>query len=121
VTLIALALAQTAEAPYSLDGGLLRAFFGLVFVLGLIGLLAYLLRRGVISLPGQRTPRSLSVETALSLGDRRSLVIVQVDGRRLLVGVAASQISLVAELGDAPRGFDQELTRAAGSTPVSPS
>ena len=119
--LLALALGQAVEAPYGLDGGLLRAFFGLVFVLGLIGLLAYLLRRGVISLPGQRAARSLSVETALSLGDRRSLVIVHVDGRRLLVGVAASQISLVAELGEAPRGFDQALTRAAGPAPAGPS
>jgi flagellar biogenesis protein FliO len=61
------------------------------------------------------------VETALSLGDRRSLVIVHVDGRRLLVGVAATQISLVAELGQVPGGFDQALARAAGSAPVSPS
>lgn len=118
---IGLALVQTVEAPFSLDGGLLRAFFGLVFVLGLIGLLAYLLRRGVISLPGQRVARSLSVETALSLGDRRSLVVVSVDGRRLLVGVGASQISLVTELDSAPRAFDQALTRAAASTPVTPS
>jgi len=121
VTLIALALAQTVEAPSGLDGGLLRAFIGLVFVLGLIGLLAYLLRRGVISLPGQRATRSLSVETALSLGDRRSLIVVNVEGRRLLVGVAASQISLVTELDAAPRAFDEALARAAGSTPVSPS
>jgi flagellar biosynthetic protein FliO len=121
VTIVALMLAQAPESPFSLDAGLLRAFIGLVFVLALIGLLAYLLRRGVISLPGQRAARSLAVETALSLGDRRSLIVVNVDGRRLLVGVAATQISLVAELGAGPGGFDRALDRAAGSSPVTPS
>lgn len=121
MTLIAAGLAQTGEVSFGLDGGLLRAFVGLVIVLGLIGLLAYLLRRGVITLPGHRGPRPLVVETTLPLGDRRALAIVNVEGRRLLVGLSSSQISLVTELGAPLRPFDQALDRASGAPPVIPS
>jgi flagellar biogenesis protein FliO len=41
----------------------------------------------------------MSVESAVSLGERRSLVIVTVEGRRLLLGVAPNSVSLVTELG----------------------
>jgi flagellar biogenesis protein FliO len=38
------------------------------------------------------------VETAIPLGERRSLVIVSVEGRRLLLGLTSTNISLVTEL-----------------------
>jgi flagellar biogenesis protein FliO len=38
------------------------------------------------------------VETAIPLGERRSLVIVSVEGRRLLLGLTTTNISLVTEL-----------------------
>ena len=41
---------------------------------------------------------AISVETATSLGERRQLVIVAVEGRRLLLGVTQTQVTLVAEL-----------------------
>jgi flagellar biosynthetic protein FliO len=41
---------------------------------------------------------AVAVETAISLGERRSLVIVAVEGRRLLLGVTGTQVSLVTEL-----------------------
>jgi flagellar biogenesis protein FliO len=48
----------------------------------------------------------VTVETAVSLGDRRSLVIVSVEGRRLLLGLTPGQIALVTELG---HSFPQTL------------
>ena len=46
------------------------------------------------------TSKTLVVETGVSLGERRSLVIVAVEGRRLLLGLTPAQISLVAELDE---------------------
>jgi flagellar biogenesis protein FliO len=51
------------------------------------------------------------VESALSLGDKRSLVVVAVEGRRMLVGVAPGSVSLVTEL-QAP--FQEALSRSLG-------
>ena len=48
---------------------------------------------------GSRT--SIVVETAVSLGERRSLVIVAVEGRRLLLGLATGGVSLLADLAPA--------------------
>jgi flagellar protein FliO/FliZ len=72
-----------------------RTMLGLAVVLGLLVGLAWLLRRGVLL---KRSSGALGIETALPLGDRRSLVIVTVEGRRLLVGLSPNQVSLVTEL-----------------------
>jgi flagellar protein FliO/FliZ len=109
--------AQADPLPAAVDGGLVRAVLGVFLVLGLVTVLAVLLRRGVLTLPGQRGPRTLRVETALSLGDRRSLVIVNVEGRRLLLGLTSAQVSVVTELSAAPGAFDRVLDQASGAGP----
>jgi flagellar protein FliO/FliZ len=110
-------LAQSGPIPSPVDGSLIRGVVGTVVVLGVLVLLAYLLRRGVLTLPGQRGPRALVAESALSLGDRRSVVILRVEGRRLLLGLAPGQVRVLTELGAAPPSFDQALDRASsGST-----
>jgi flagellar protein FliO/FliZ len=80
----------------------------LVVVLGLIGGLAWLMRRGVLV---RRGTGALGVESALALGDRRSLVVVRVEGRRLLLGLAPNGVSLVTELGATP-SFDAVVAEA---------
>jgi flagellar biosynthetic protein FliO len=80
-------------------------------VLVVLGGLAWLVRRGTIRLPGRRREQAVSVETAVSLGDHRSLVIVAVEGRRLLLGLTPGQVSLVTELQAAPPAFDAALSR----------
>ena len=75
-----------------------RGIFATVVVLGLLGLLAWLVRRGSIRLGPARGTQLVSVETAVSLGDRRSLVVVAVEGRRLLLGLTPMQVTLVSEL-----------------------
>ena len=107
-----LLLAQ-AQAPGALpepgwtDGpGVVRTLLSLVVVLGLMGGCVWLIRRG--GLQGGRGPRAVQVETAVPLGDRRQLVIVAVEGRRLLLGVTPMQVSLVTELA-AGGSFSQAL------------
>jgi flagellar protein FliO/FliZ len=106
-------LAQSAAAGSAvpeLMPSLWRVVFALVVVLGLLGGLAWVLKRGVVA---RRGSGALSIETALPLGDRRSLVVVAVEGRRLLLGLAPNNVSLVTELG-AAASFDSAVKTAIG-------
>ena len=85
-----------------------RVLFALVVVLGLLGGLAWMLKRGVLT---RRGTGSLAIETALALGERRSLVVVTVEGRRLLLGLAPHNVSLVTELAPAA-SFDAVVSKA---------
>ena len=75
----------------------MNALLATTLVLALIAALAWLVRRGPLArLASQGRP--VAVETAIPLGERRSLVIVTVEGRRLLLGLTPSTIALVTEL-----------------------
>ncbi len=74
----------------------LRMGFSLAVILGLIWLAARLLRRS-----GKKAGTSsaaLDVVARRSMGRRSSLLVIDVSGRRLLVGATDTQISLVADL-----------------------
>ncbi len=90
----------------------LRGLTAAAVVLGLVALFAWLLRRGLFGPLGRRGPSGIQVETAVSLGERRSLAVVAVEGRRLLVGLAPGHVSLVAELQSASHAFSGTLERA---------
>ena len=84
-----------------------QSFFAVLVVLALVAALAWLVRRGAFgALRGGN--RSIVVETAVPIGERRSLIIVAVEGRRLLLGLTPTQISMVTELSAAP-SFEQQL------------
>ena len=55
----------------------------------------------------------------MPIGERRSLIIVAVEGRRLLLGLTPTQIAMVTELGPAP-SFEQQLAdrTQSGVTPL---
>ena len=76
-----------------------RAMASLVVVLGLLAAFVWALRRGSIRLSKLAPRGTIAVETAMSLGERRSLAIVGVEGRRLLVGLTPTTISLLTDLG----------------------
>jgi flagellar protein FliO/FliZ len=78
-----------------------NALLAVLIVLALVGALAWLARRGSFAAL-KAANRAVSVETAVSLGERRSLVVVAVEGRRLLLGLTPGQVSLVTELSAAP-------------------
>jgi flagellar protein FliO/FliZ len=74
-----------------------NAFLATLIVLALVAALAWLVRRGPLArLAANGKP--VQVETAIPMGERRSLVIVSVEGRRLLLGMTPTTISLVTEL-----------------------
>lgn len=90
-----LLLAQTVlpgSDPVPISG---QAIAAVVISLVVLAAASWLLRRGTLV---RRSKQAVSVETALALGERRSLVIVAVEGRRLLLGLTPGQVSLVTEL-----------------------
>ncbi len=83
----------------------LKGLGALLVVIVLLAGVLWILRRGTGL---GRAGGTMTVETALSLGERRSLVIVSVEGRRLLLGVAPASVALVTEL-QTGREFDRAL------------
>ena len=94
-----------------------QSFFAVLVVLALVAALAWLVRRGAFgALRGGN--RSIVVETAVPIGERRSLIIVAVEGRRLLLGLTPTQISMVTELSGA--SFEQQLAERSRGTSTPP-
>lgn len=92
---LVMAGAATSATQISPAATLGKTAAALVFVLLLIVALAWLVRR----LPmGKFRAANMQAETGLRLGTRERLVIVRVDGRRLLLGVTPGGIGLIAEL-----------------------
>lgn len=99
-----------------MTGITLQSFAAVLLVLALVGALAWLARRGTLGALG-RKGRYIDVETAVPLGERRSLVIVAVEGRRLLLGLTPTSVSMVTELSRSTlatvsgvtSGFEQQL------------
>jgi flagellar biosynthetic protein FliO len=86
-----------AEQLPPLTGGI-RAVAGILLVLGIVCALAWMARRGLLRLPGARSRVPMSIDSALPLGERRSLVVVSIEGRRLLLGLTPASVSFVTEL-----------------------
>ncbi len=94
-----------ASSPIGLSG-----LAAAVFVLALVGMLAWLARRGRLGLPVRSNTTPVTVRNAVALGERRSLVIVSVEGRRLLLGLTPTHVSLVAELAPDTASRDAAAT-----------
>lgn len=60
----------------------------------------------------QRRERSLRVNETLALGEKRSLLVVEFESRRYLIGATAQSISLLERLD----GFGREDVRTAGAS-----
>ena len=56
------------------------------------------LRRRWPSLRINRSPRQVRILETLQLGEKRQLLVVSVDGRKLLIGAAANFMATLAEL-----------------------
>lgn len=91
---------------------LLAIVLSLAFVIGLAWGGLWLLRKvqdGAFGkLTGDYTGRELRFERALPVGQRERLVLVEVDGEQLLLGVTAHSINLLRSwpAGDDPRDGD---------------
>jgi flagellar protein FliO/FliZ len=98
------------EAAVIADGELWRSLLAIVVVFGLLGTLAWAARRGRLGFLS-RQPSQVRVEATVPLGDRRSLMVVAIEGRRLLLGLTPAQVSFVTELAATPP-FAAALARA---------
>ena len=115
LSLFAVGVAQAPGAPDV--SAAVRGLLATVAVLALIATLAWLVRRGALTMPGRRVPGAVVVESAVPLGERRSLVVVAVEGRRLLLGLTPAQVSLVTELApDGRSSFEAALEARTGAT-----
>jgi flagellar biogenesis protein FliO len=119
------ALLVATDATPLADGELWRSLFAVVVVFGLLGGVAWAARRGRLGF-FTKQPASVRVETTVPLGERRSLMVVAIEGRRLLLGLTPMQVSFVTELSG--KSFDAALASAdlasaaqdsAGSSPSS--
>ena len=94
-----------------------QALFGLLAVLAVIGVMAYLAKR--FQLPGQGQGALLKTITGLSVGTRERVVVVEVGETWLVLGVTAQNISTLHSMpkGEMPAAGTPvaNLTNAAGA------
>ena len=102
-------LAAAADAPVKttpaavVTSSPLNLVLGLVFLLALIVFAAWLVKRmGGIQWPGAR---AMKVVAALSVGPRERVVLVEVGGQQLLLGVAPGCVNLLHR-------FDEPIVEA---------
>ena len=115
-TVLLLLLSDAANAAVQEPLPALQFFkmvFGLILVVGMIVLLAWVWRRfGHNTLSGRNI---IQMESILPLGSREKLVIIRTGERRLLLGVTTAQIQTLAELDpDTTPVAETDLTQATG-------
>lgn len=89
----AIAVSQPVISP---TGGVLKMVVGLAVVLAVMALITWVLKR---LLPGVGNLQSvIRVVGGVSVGSRERVVVLEVGGRWLVVGVAAGQVSSLANL-----------------------
>jgi flagellar biosynthetic protein FliO len=112
-------LAQGEPAPLNGVVDAWQGLLALVIVLGLLGVLVWFARRGALGSLFRGRGGPIAVESVVPIGDRRALMIVAVEGRRLLLGASPVSVSLLMELGERP-SFRDALDRAADALPERP-
>ena len=115
--LLAQTTPDTSAVPGLSSGEVLRGLMAIFVVFGLLALLAWAARRGLLGGLARQGKGPVKVESAVPLGERRSLMIVSVEGRRLLIGLTPMQVTLVTELSAAGESFDDTLARTVSSPP----
>lgn len=88
-------VADTAAAP-SPTMSVLKMVFGLMVVLGVMALFAWGAKRFLPGVASQ--PSVIRVVGGASVGSRERVVVLEVAGRWLVVGVASGQVTQIANL-----------------------
>lgn len=90
-------LSLAAEvAPVSPTGGVFKMVLGLAVVLAVMALITWILKRMV---PGVGSRQSvIRVVGGVSVGSRERVVVLEIAGRWIVVGVASGQVSRLANL-----------------------
>lgn len=109
-----LAADATVTSPSS---GLFKMLLGLVIVLAVMAALAWLLKR---MLPGAGGMHSVArIVGGVSVGSRERVVVVEVAGRWIVVGVAPGQVTAIANLDIGSVPLPEDMPDAANSLPPS--
>lgn len=108
--------ASTPLEPVTGVGAMLELALALAFVLAVIVAIAWVTRR-MRSAYGASGPVRVIAE--VSLGQKERAVLVQVDGRRLLLGVASGSVSLL-HAAEAVEGADATPTAGAATGVAAP-
>lgn len=88
----ALAAAAESNAP-DIGSNLLQLLFGFVFIIGLLFATLWLLKK--ISVPRSGSGNLVRVVSAAPVGPRERVVLVDVGGKRLVLGVAPGHVALL--------------------------
>ncbi len=110
---------QAPPAGESLGIEWWRALLALVLVASLLAALVVLMRRGALGALVRSKHAAIRIETVVPIGDRRALMIVAVEGRRLLLGASPVNVTLVTELGAKPP-FEAALAGSIAQTGATP-
>ncbi|MDP2247687.1 MAG: flagellar biosynthetic protein FliO [Nitrosomonadales bacterium] len=86
----------TETAPISATGSAVQVIFGLIAVLGVMMIIAWLFKRYA---PGIGQNNSVArIVGGVSVGNRERVLVIEVADRWLVVGVSAGQVNSIANL-----------------------
>jgi len=110
-------LASSAEvAAVSPTGGVLKMVIGLAVVLAVMALITWFLKRMV---PGVGNKQSvIRIVGGVSVGSRERVMVLEVGGRWIVVGVAAGQVSSLANLESGANNLTESLPVGENTTDV---
>ncbi len=98
-------ITTTATMSHALQGPvdgwmpIIKMFSALLIVLGVMGLLTYLVKRYYPGLKGARGQRpAINVLGTVYLGSKRSIALIGVKDRHLVVGMTPTSMTLLASL-----------------------
>ncbi|MDI1308514.1 MAG: flagellar biosynthetic protein FliO [Methylotenera sp.] len=108
-------LAFSAEAvAVSPTGGVLKMVIGLAVVLAVMALITWVLKRMV---PGVGNKQSvIRIVGGVSVGSRERVVVLEVAGRWIVVGVASGQVSSLANLESGTNNLAESMPMGGSMT-----
>jgi flagellar protein FliO/FliZ len=92
----ALACAQSVPPPQDLGGSVFQMLFGLAVVIALLIASLWLLKR--LSAPRGEAAGLLRVVAGTAVGPRERVVVLEVGGTWLVLGVASGRVNALAEI-----------------------
>lgn len=99
---------KLASSSLNSTEGLLQWMFSTIFVVALIFLFAYLIKK-MRFIP--KMSSDLSIITQLSIGPKERLVKVKVGDRHILLGVTPSSISYLCDVNTKDQSFDSVIKK----------
>lgn len=107
-------LAATAEGGMSPTGGILKMVLGLAAVLAVMALVSWFVKR---MLPGGAAQNSaVRIVGGVSVGSRERVVVLEIAGRWVVVGVASGQVSAIANLEVGAESATEQLATKTNQT-----